>query len=529
MFFNTTGPVNQAAHYRLDPLHRWDLVAVVRLIEHQKYFLLQAPRQSGKTSCMLALQKKLNAEDEVFCLYVNIESARGAKNDVREALVKIFQQFEIRIQTTLLLDEKHANVWEELRAFLAAPHDDLTLYLANLSLILEKPLVLLVDEIDSLHGDALVAVLSQLRAGFDMRGEGFPVSVMLVGITDVRDYKIYDIGEKQITGGSCFNIKSDSLTLLNFTQEQIRELYLQHTQETGQVFEADAVDFVHECTDGQPWLVNALAYEACFRMEENLDRTRVITKEVFLEAKERLILSRSTHLDQLADKLREDRVRRVLQPMILGGLSEGDEADRQYCLDLGLLKETQRGFVIANRMYKEVLPRELSNRMQRDYLNTLSPDWVNADQSIHAERLIQLFVQFWRENSEMLTRRVQGYTEAAPHLTFFAFLQRVSNGHGVIVREYGFGMKRADLYLRWKSPAGEQRIVFELKLHSEHTSLDVVEKEGVEQTANYADACGADEAHLIVFDRRADVDWAEKVYRKSLKSDSGVGVTVWGT
>ncbi len=75
MFFNTTGPVNQAAHYRLDPLHRWDLAAVERLIGHQKYFLLHAPRQSGKTSCMLALQKKLNAEDEVFCLYVNIESS----------------------------------------------------------------------------------------------------------------------------------------------------------------------------------------------------------------------------------------------------------------------------------------------------------------------------------------------------------------------------------------------------------------------------------------------------------------------
>ena len=60
-FFNTAGPVNPARHYCLDPLRRLDLDTVLPLIEQQKYFVLHAPRQTGKTSCLLALREVLNA------------------------------------------------------------------------------------------------------------------------------------------------------------------------------------------------------------------------------------------------------------------------------------------------------------------------------------------------------------------------------------------------------------------------------------------------------------------------------------
>jgi hypothetical protein len=61
-FFNTEGPVRPQDHYCLPPLHRWDLDEVLTLIERKKYFLLHAPRQTGKTSCLLALMEYLNRE-----------------------------------------------------------------------------------------------------------------------------------------------------------------------------------------------------------------------------------------------------------------------------------------------------------------------------------------------------------------------------------------------------------------------------------------------------------------------------------
>jgi hypothetical protein len=306
---------------------------------------------------------------------------------------------------------------------------------------------------------------------------------------------------------------------------------LEHTKETGQQFEEAVFDLAWDYTAGQPWLVNAIAYEACFEMKENRDRSVTITKAIFQAAKESLILSRATHLDQLADKLKEERVRRVIEPMLAGVDSDASANDKDYCLDLGLIKKTTQGFVISNSIYREVLPRELTTVLQDNFLYRFSPEWVNPDGSINSEKLITMFQQFWRENSEFWHNKIQGYVEAAPHLVFQGFLQRVANGQGLIEREYGLGRGRADLYLRWKSPHADQRMVFELKIRTEREKTDAAYQkllaDGLEQTAEYADKCNAENSHLIVFDRRADIPWEDKI-SKQLREFNGRNITVWG-
>src|SRR5262249_1015095 len=160
----------------------------------------------------------------------------------------------------------------------------------------------------SLVGDTLISILRQLRARYPMRPQSFPQSVCLIGVRDVRDYRIFsDAQQTYILGGSAFNIKAESLTLSNFSQADVRTLLLQDTQEAGQIFTDEAIEYVFYLTQGQPWLVNALAYQACFR--DVLDRSRPITKEVIERSKETLILRRDTHIDVLVDRLGEPRVR----------------------------------------------------------------------------------------------------------------------------------------------------------------------------------------------------------------------------
>ena len=67
-FFNTAGPVKPEKHYTTDPLHRFDLLEVLSLIRQEKYFVLHAPRQTGKTSTLLALSRYLNREGEFTSL-----------------------------------------------------------------------------------------------------------------------------------------------------------------------------------------------------------------------------------------------------------------------------------------------------------------------------------------------------------------------------------------------------------------------------------------------------------------------------
>jgi len=129
-------------------------------------------------------------------------------------------------------------------------------------------LVLFIDEVDSLVGDTLISLLRQLRSGYDRRPSSFPQSIILCGLRDILDYRIHSDNEKTIiTGGSAFNIKAESLRLGNFIQTEVDRLLEAHTKETGQKFDTRAKELIWNYTQGQPWLVNALAYETCFKMK----------------------------------------------------------------------------------------------------------------------------------------------------------------------------------------------------------------------------------------------------------------------
>ena len=528
-FFNTAGPVNRENHYKIDPLSRWDMEELLSLIEQEKYFILHAPRQTGKTSCMLALRDYLNREGKYHCVYANIEAAQMARNDVKTGISSILFEVNSRVKSTL-----GAEAAIKVDEFTFGNMSALNGYLSELSASLDKPLILFLDEIDALIGDTLVSVLRQLRAGYDKRPSEFPQSVILCGVRDVKDYRIHRSDGEIVTGGSCFNIKSKSLTLGNFSEQEVYALYMEHTKETGQIFDAECFPLIMRYTGGQPWLVNALAYEVTFEMKENRDPSVVIIPEMIEAAKERLILSRATHLDQLADKLKEERVRRVVEPMLTGGTAEPLNDDSVYCMDLGLIKKVAGKYVITNEIYMEVIPRELTQVRQDRFGAYFNPEWVNADGSLNTDKLFTMFQDFWRENSEIWKQDIAGYKEAAPHLTFQAFLQRVANGNGYIGREYAYGTRRADLVLKWKyAPGGgtgptiEQRIVIELKMITERDTYEAVKTAALEQTAAYSVRCDATESHIVVFDRCGKTDWKERVFVDSGEFD-GVSMTIWG-
>ena len=315
----------------------------------------------------------------------------------------------------------------------------------------------------------------------------FPQSVVLCGVRDVRDYRIHSAQEKAIiTGGSAFNIKAESLRLGDFSQSEVEALYRQHTEETGQIFTLEALVRVWELTEGQPWLVNALGYDICFRSPAGRDRTQPITAEAIDEAREELILRRETHLDQLVDKLEEQRVQRVIGPVLAGDVLADtlNKDDVSYVIDLGLLKQTRPGALrLANPIYQEIIPRELTWMIQSGMTEETS--WyVQADGRLHMEKLLTAFQAFFREHSEHWVERFQ-YKEAGPQLLLQAFLQRIVNGGGRIEREYGLGRMRTDLLVIWPYPGGLQKVVIECKLlYSGHKhqkgdkELTIVENHG---------------------------------------------------
>ena len=112
-FFNTAGPVNCHDHYCLSPLERIDLPAIVALIDQKKYFVLHAPRQTGKTSCLLALMDYLNREGRYRCLYANVEVAQAARENVASGMRAILN--EIASWSRIVLGDPFVTtVWPEV-------------------------------------------------------------------------------------------------------------------------------------------------------------------------------------------------------------------------------------------------------------------------------------------------------------------------------------------------------------------------------------------------------------------------------
>ncbi|BAZ89420.1 hypothetical protein NIES932_08980 [Raphidiopsis curvata NIES-932] len=132
----------------------------------------------------------------------------------------------------------------------------------------------------------------------------------------MRDYKVASGGSDRLNTSSPFNIKVASLTMRNFNLAEVGELYQQHTAATGQIFTPEAIETAFDLTQGQPWLVNALAKEIVEKMVK--DRNIPIIKEHILTAKEILITRQDTHLDSLAERLREKRVKNIIEPILAG-------------------------------------------------------------------------------------------------------------------------------------------------------------------------------------------------------------------
>ena len=526
--FNTEGPVVAADHYCIPPLERVNLAEVLELVRDKRYFVLHAPRQTGKTSTLLALQDLLNggAAGDFRCVYVNVEAAQAVREDVERAMRIILGTLASRARS--LGDEFLYAVWPDILATFGdgALGEALTRWCETDP----RPLVLLIDEIDTLIGDSLISVLRQLRAGYDRRPGSFPQSVVLCGVRDVRDYRIRSGSENAVvTGGSAFNVRAESLRIGDFTRAEVHALLAQHTEETGQAFTPEALETVWRQTQGQPWLVNALCRKVCFAGEAARDRSRAITATDIFDAREHLVQSRQVHLDQLADKLQENRVRRVVGPLLSGADEREFSAhDLEYVRDLGLISRDNPPR-IANPIYAEVVPRELTYAAQAGLVQ--DPAWyIDAGDSLDVDKLLAAFQAFFREHSEHWLGRFD-YVEAGPQLLLQAFLQRVVNSGGRIEREYGLGRGRTDLLVVWprRGQAGPEapvdRFVIECKVL--HKSLDRTVREGLQQTAEYMDRCGAEAGHLVIFDRSEGKRWEDKIFRREKRIDDRT-IIVWG-
>jgi len=485
----------------VEPLPR--LSGVLELIDSEHYFVLHAPRQTGKTTYLYALMRQLNQDGQYTALTVNIKpaiSGRDSTHAMRIVIAAIYRQAKQHLPETQ---------WPPCVTETSIDVGSLQGYLNQWAQQNPKPIVLFIDEADSLHDEVFLALLSQLHAGFEARPKGFPHSIALVGLRDVRDYKIRFRSEQENFGtGSPFNIKSESLFMLNFTFEEVSTLLDEHTKATGQVFDAKVKQEIYRLTAGQPWLTNALANQIVVKLLHN-DYKSTITFEHVAQAKEALIQRRDTHLDSLIDKLREPTVKRVVQAIINGETPDFDMFNDAliYTRDLGLIapKPPVR---FANPIYQEIVPRVLSaafaESLPSDLVDSL---WYIKEGRLDMDALLLAFQKFYRRHSDAWLSKYD-FREVGRQLLLMAFLHRIVNTKGRIEREMAVGNGRCDLLVEY----GDERHLIELKLYYDSETRE----EGLEQAARYLSRFGLDQGYLIIFETRTSIPWEERIYHEEI-------------
>jgi hypothetical protein len=247
-----------------------------------------------------------------------------------------------------------------------------------------------------------------------------------------------------------------------------------------------------------------------------------ITPREIEESKQILIERQETHLNSLVKRLREPRIRNIIEP-ILAGHQEVESLppdDLRFALDLGLVRQsTEGGIVIANPIYREVIPTMLAY-VTRAFLPQIAPSWLNADGSLNPEQLLDSFLAFWRQHGQPLLKSVH-YHEIAPHIVLMSFLHRVVNGGGSLEREYAIGTQRMDVCLRY----GDFTLGMELKVWRDGKPDPLVE--GLAQLDQYLNGLGLDTGWLVIFDQRSGLpDISERTSAETATSPVGLTITV---
>jgi hypothetical protein len=235
--FNTTGPCDPELHYMVPAEPR--LPHARGLIEEGLYFVVHAPRQTGKTTTLIALADSLSAEGGRVAIYVSCESAQVAGEDYAAA-----EDMVLDLIRQSLWERDYPESWLPQTPWPdTSPGTRINIALRTWARQCPVPIVLLLDEIDAMSGSSMMTVLRQFRDGFRLRPKAFPASVVLCGLRDVRDYKAAAGGDpSRMSGASPFNIAVDSMRIGDFSPNEIATLYGQYTADTGQEFSAEAID-----------------------------------------------------------------------------------------------------------------------------------------------------------------------------------------------------------------------------------------------------------------------------------------------
>lgn len=491
-YFNTEGQCEPEVHYMVNIDERLEKIKR-RYIERGSYFIINRGRQYGKTTTLRLLVDYLKEEYFVISLDFQELTTANFENECRfvEGFIRCF------IGALKEGKKKDSEVeWQEKCIALLADVSDMGEMFSRLSRICgmsEKPIVLMIDEVDSAsNNQVFIDFLGLLRRYYLNRSEK-PIfqSVILAGVYDIKNLKLKIRPDAEHQYNSPWNIAAKFTVEMSLSAEQIASMLQEYEEDNHTGMDIEAVSLcIYEYTSGYPYLVSAV----CKYLDEE---TGTWTGQGVAEAVKYLLNESTPLFDSLTRQISEyPELKRMLKAIVFQGKRISynlNTHEINLAAMFGYIKNSQGSVQVANRIFETLLcnlflsEEELTNAVYDRAQGNIAQFIQNGrlDMDFVLEKFVQYFTEIYGGNAEK-------FIEENGRRLFLLFLKPIINGTGNYYLEAQTrDARRTDVIVDY---LGEQYVI-ELKIwHG-----DEYNERGEEQLAGYFDYYHKDRGYLISF------------------------------
>jgi AAA-like domain len=501
--FNITGKCIASQHYMADVSGK--LAQVLNMIERGQYFIINRPRQYGKTTMLYSLASTLRADENYIVFNISFEGVGDATFEDEKTFSPIFLQ---------LLNKQATHYAPDLVAFLSGKENEVN-SLNSLSNVIteivsrtDKKTILLIDEVDkSSNNQLFISFLAMLRNKYLERDESQTFhAIVLAGVHDVKTLKLKLRPDEEQKYNSPWNIAADFKIDMNLQPLEIKPMLEEYALDRGVSLDSQSIaERLFDFTSGYPFLVSKL----CKIFDEDIltNKTEKIWTDKDIDvAIQSLLREHNTNFDTVVKNLENnsnlyDLIHKLL---VLGEREEYNIYDP--VINLGIIHGILRnglGVRIHNKIYAELIYNYMTSKTKTrltfaDY--NVSNSFYTPDKGLNMEIVLTRFQAFMKEQ---YSRHDRDFLERQGRLVFLAFIKPIINGSGYDFKETQISEeRRLDVVITYNT----YRYVTELKVWRGK----VAHEEGFQQLTDYLNRLNLTEGYLIIFDHAKRKSWKKE-------------------
>jgi hypothetical protein len=499
--FNDTGLCIPERHYMADTSEK--IAAILKLVEDGSYFVINRPRQYGKTTTLYLLELALQKQEDYFPMFISFE---GFGSESYHSEQRFIEALLSEFRSVFRFYKR-----DDLLALIKDIQNVLTLRLLNEWITefvnkVEKRIVLMIDEVDkSSNNQLFLDFLALLRTKYLSAARGRDTtfhSIILAGVHDVKSLKLKIRPDEEKKYNSPWNIAVNFTVDMSFNPKEIQAMLIDYTEETSMMMhQKEIAEKLYYYTSGYPFLVSKL----CKIIDEEFmplsQENNVWLPEFVDEAVNKLLMIQNTNFESLIKNLENNpELYELVEQIVLFDKQIKYNEDNPL-ISLGLLYGIficrENIVEIHNRIYRERIYNYMTSNLEiQTLIHTRLSDYnfqdnfILADGSLDVEKVLLKFQEFMKHQ---YSERDTPFIERNGRLIFLAFLKPIINGRGYDFKEPQISEeKQLDVVITY----GAHKYIIELKIWRGETA----HQKGLRQLHDYLERSGVEKGDLIIFD-----------------------------